>query len=87
MPSPIAQVKALKLTINNEKVIISIQQVLNLIKEIRSVALLHEVNDIKNESKSRSDNVRGLNRLEMLELAKDITQVEGLIEEVQKEVE
>jgi len=39
---------------------------LNLIKQIRSLALVHDVSAIRQESKARSDEVRNHNRHEMI---------------------
>ena len=87
MPSPLAQVQALKMQVSNEKVIVSIQQMLNLIKQIRSLALLHDVQAIRYESKDRSDEVRNHNRHEMISFAERITEVDTLIEEATREIQ
>jgi len=60
---------------------------LNLIKQIRSMALLHDVSAIRYESKERSDEIRNHNRHEMISLAEKITEVDSLIDEATREVQ
>jgi hypothetical protein len=87
MPSPLAQVQALKMQVSNEKVIVGIQQMLNLIKQIRSLTLVHEVSAIRQESKTRSDDLRNHNRHEMTSLSEKITEIDILIEDGSKDVQ
>jgi hypothetical protein len=87
MPSPLAQVQALKMQVSNEKVIVGIQQMLNLIKQIRSLTLVHEVSAIRQESKTRSDDLRNHNRHEMISLSEKITEIDILIEDASKDVQ
>jgi len=87
MPSPLAQVQALKMQVSNEKVIVGIQQMLNLIKQIRSLTLVHEVSAIRQEGKTRSDDLRNHNRHEMISLSEKITEIDILIEDASKDVQ
>ncbi len=58
-----------------------------MIRKVRSLTLMHDVQAIRQESKTRSDEVRGHNRQEMTVLADKIGEVENLIEESLREVQ
>ena len=77
----------MKLQVSNEKVIVNVQQILGLIKEVRALTLMHDDVQLRQESKVRSDEVRRVNKHEMNSLAERISEAETLREEVRRELE
>ena len=71
--------------VGNEKVIVGIPQMLNLIKQIRSLTLLLKIRTIRKESKTRRDNHRNYYSTEIISLREKIIEIEIVIEEASKD--
>lgn len=76
-----ALTKSIRMQIQTEKAIINVSRMLKLIREVRGQVLLHDCDDIKKETKERTDNVKRENEAVIDRLKTRHTEAERIIEE------
>ena len=77
----LALTKSIRMQIQTEKAIINVSRMLKLIREVRGQVLLHDCDDIKKETKERTDNVKRENEAVIDRLKTRHREAERIIEE------
>lgn len=78
MPSPSAMSNSLRMQLLTERIILSVSKMLELVKEVRAQALIHDYESAKKETKLRNDEIKKENQVQSVRLMEKLNEAERL---------